>query len=232
MKFSSYPVVELQVKGETLRFEQDNGSMHVGTSVWPCSLVLVKWMENLITKGGHPPFDLEGKSAIDLGSGCGVAGLGFALLGLNIVLTDIAPVMPALRRNVKKNIASTSLVSAGKPNSLSGKVKVAQLYWGNATQIGALKPPFDIIIATDVIYLENIVEPLLSTFCALAGPSSVILLGYQLRSPEADELFWRLCPDLFHVEKVPREDLHPDYAFAEADVFILRKKNPAPSQSN
>lgn len=105
-------------------------------------------------------------------------------------------------------------------------MKIAQLYWGNATQIAALKPPFDVIIATDVIYLENIVEPLLSTFCALAGPSSIILLGYQIRSPEAHELFWRLCPDLFHVEKVPHEDLHPDYAFEEADVFILKKKVP------
>eukprot|EP00250_Pteridium_aquilinum_P006140 c16113_g1_i2 orf=68-754(+) len=226
MKFSSYPVVELQVRGETLRFEQDNGSMHVGTSVWPCSLLVVKWMENLLAKGGHARFDLQGKSGIELGSGCGVAGLGLALLGLNTLLTDIAPVLPALRRNVKKNVASTSLVSAGKPPSSLGKVKISQLYWGNAAQIAALKPPFDFIIATDVVYIENIVEPLLSTICALAGPSSVILLGYQIRSPEADELFWRLCPDLFHVEKVPREDLHPDYAFEEADVFILKKKMP------
>ncbi|MCO5606977.1 hypothetical protein L7F22_061168 [Adiantum nelumboides] len=232
MKFSSYPVVELQVRGETLRFEQDNGSMHVGTSVWPCSLVLVKWMENLSAKGNQLSLDLKGKKGIELGSGCGVAGLGLALLGLNILLTDITPVMPALRRNVKKNIATTSLVSAGKPNSQSGKVKIAQLYWGNSNQIAALKPPFDFIIATDVVYLENIVEPLISTFCALAGPSSVILLGYQVRSLEADELFWRLCPELFHVDKVPREDLHPDYAFTEADVFILRKKNLAPSQDN
>ncbi|KAH7442622.1 hypothetical protein KP509_03G096900 [Ceratopteris richardii] len=226
MKFSSSPVVELQVRGETLRIEQDNGSMHVGTSVWPCSLVLLKWMESLLS-GDSPRFILQGKRGIDLGSGCGVAGLGFALLGLNTLLTDIAPVLPALRRNVKKNVASTSLASAGRTDSFVGKVKIAQLYWGNANQIAVTKPPFDFIIATDVVYLENIVEPLLATFCALAGPSSIILLGYQIRSPEADELFWRLCPSLFHIEKVPREELHPDYAYAEADVFILRKKSSA-----
>lgn len=214
------------MKGETLRFEQDNGSMHVGTSVWPCSLVLVKWMEHLLAKGGQARFDLQGKNGIDLGSGCGVAGLGLSLLGLNTLLTDIAPVLPALRRNVKKNVATTSLISAGKSPLSSGKVRIAQLYWGNAAQIAALKPPFDYIIATDVVYLDNIAEPLLSTFYALAGPSSIILLGYQIRSPEAHELFWRLCPDLFHVEKVPHEDLHPEYAFEEADVFILRKKMP------
>ena len=113
---------------------------------------------------------------------------------------------------------------AGKSPLPLGKVKITQLYWGNATQIAALKPPFDFIIATDVVYLENIVEPLLSTFCALAGPSSFILLGYQIRSPEAHELFWRLCPDLFHVEKLPDEIFYLDYAFHDVAIFILRKK--------
>lgn len=103
-------------------------------------------------------------------------------------------------------------------------MKIAQLYWGNRSQISALKPPFDYIIATDVVYIENIVEPLLSTFSDLAGPSTIIFLGYQIRSPEAHEIFWRLCPELFHVKKVPHETLHPDYAFEEADVFILKKK--------
>lgn len=224
MKFSSSPVVELSVHGELLRFKQDNGSMHVGTSVWPCSLVLVKWMEHRLQQG-DAQFDLRGKRGVELGSGCGIAGLGFSLFGLNTILTDIAPVLPALRKNVKNNVASSaSLKTPGMPPSFAGKVKVAQLYWGNLNQIEALKPPFDFILATDVVYLENIVQPFLSTLCALAQPSSVIFLGYQMRSPEAHELFWRLCPELFHVRKVPHGDLHPDYAFEEADVFILTKK--------
>ncbi len=119
MKYAGYPVVDLTVAGETLRFEQDNGSMHVGTSVWPSSLVLVKWVEHILLKGGAggegagagrsasssvvcediQPRTFSGKRGVDLGTGCGVAGLGLALLGLNVVLTDIAPVMPALKRN-------------------------------------------------------------------------------------------------------------------------------------
>ena len=114
---------------------------------------------------------------------------------------------------------------AGTAPSFSGKVKISQLYWGNSSQISALKSPFDYIIATDVVYIENIVEPLLSTLNALSGPSTIIFLGYQVRSPEAHELFWRLCPELFYVKKVPHENLHPDYAFEEADVFILKKKS-------
>jgi predicted nicotinamide N-methyase len=244
MKYAGYPVVDLTVAGETLRFEQDNGSMHVGTSVWPSSLVLVKWVEHILLKGGAggggagaggsasssvvcediQPRTFSGKRGVDLGTGCGVAGLGLALLGLNVVLTDIAPVMPALKRNFKKNVSSTSLASAGKPGSQAGKVKIAQLYWENEKQIAALKPPFDYVIAADVVYLENIVEPLLNAMSALAGPHTIILLGYQIRQAEAHELFWRLCPDFFHIQQIPHTELHPDYAWDENDIYILKKK--------
>ncbi|CAJ1968991.1 unnamed protein product [Sphenostylis stenocarpa] len=48
--------------------------------------------------------DFGGKRAVELGTGCGVAGMGLFLLGLtDLVLTDIAPVMPALKRNLKVN---------------------------------------------------------------------------------------------------------------------------------
>eukprot|EP00252_Welwitschia_mirabilis_P022108 TRINITY_DN5882_c0_g2_i3.p1 TRINITY_DN5882_c0_g2~~TRINITY_DN5882_c0_g2_i3.p1 ORF type:complete len:148 (+),score=16.18 TRINITY_DN5882_c0_g2_i3:347-790(+) len=147
--------------------------------------------------------------------------MGLALLGLDMILTDIAAVMPALKRNVKRNTAATSL---GKPHTGAGKVKVSQLIWSNGKQIEVLKPPFDFIVATDVVYLEDSVDPLLETMNVLSGPNSVILLGYQIRSPEAHKLFWEKLPNYFVAERVPHEDLHPDYAYEETDVYIMRKK--------
>lgn len=198
--------------------------MHVGTSVWPCSLVLVKFAErwNPLTCAASPtnpnPYatllDFRNKRAVELGTGCGVAGMGLYLLGLNdVVLTDISPVMPALKHNLKRN----------KP-VLGRMLKTAQLYWTNADQIKALKGPFDFVIATDVVYIEETVGPLLSAMEALVADTGVVLLGYQLRSPEADQLFWEMCPRVFDVEKVPHEHLHSEYAYEEADVYILRKK--------
>ncbi|WOK91510.1 hypothetical protein Cni_G00201 [Canna indica] len=222
MRFTDSPVVELPVGGAVLAFEQDNGSMHVGTSVWPCSLVLVKFVERWLPRPSaapdpNPYADLlrfTGKRAIELGSGCGPAGLGLFLLGLNIVLTDIAPVMPALRRNLKRN----------RP-ALSRSPKHAQLYWNNPDQIRALRPPFDLVIAADVVYMEDSAVQLVSAMEALVSEDGAVLLGYQLRSPEAHEVFWELCRRTFPViEKVPHEDLHPDYAYEETDVYILRKR--------
>ncbi|KAJ0827005.1 putative lysine methyltransferase, S-adenosyl-L-methionine-dependent methyltransferase [Helianthus annuus] len=110
MRFTESPVIELTVGDSKLSFHQDNGSMHVGTTVWPCSLVLVKFIErwHSSTSTSDNPysilFNFTNKRAVELGTGCGVAAMGLYLLGLkDIVLTDIAPVMPALKHNLKRN---------------------------------------------------------------------------------------------------------------------------------
>ncbi|XP_018731244.1 protein N-lysine methyltransferase METTL21A isoform X1 [Eucalyptus grandis] len=219
MKFTDSPVIELPVGDARLSVQQDNGSMHVGTSVWPCSLVLVKFLDRWARPDpAHNPYahllDFRGKRAVELGTGCGAAGMGLYLLGLaDIVLTDIAPVMPALRHNLKRN----------KP-VLRKTLKTAVLYWNNGDQIKSLNPPFDIVVATDVVYIEESVGHLVGAMAALVKSDGLVLLGYQLRSPEADKRFWELCEEVFVKEKVRHEDLHPDYAYEEADVFILRKK--------
>ncbi|XP_026392110.1 protein-lysine methyltransferase METTL21D-like [Papaver somniferum] len=230
MKFTDSPVIELKVRDKTLAIEQDNGSMHVGTSVWPCSLVLVKFLERWLLSNSSSssssssssttpkPYthllNFSGKKAIELGCGCGPAGMGLILLGLeNIILTDIIPVMPALKRNLKRN----------KP-VLGKNLKISQLYWNNLNQIKTLNPPFDFVIAADVVYIEESVGHLVSAMESLVSDTGFILLGYQIRSPEAHKLFWELCENVFVIEKVPHEDLHPEYAYEEADVYVMKKK--------
>ncbi|KZV54213.1 hypothetical protein F511_36781 [Dorcoceras hygrometricum] len=222
MKFTDSPVIELSVHDTRLSFQQDNGSMHVGTSVWPCSLVLVKFIERWLAVPADDtnpnPYasllNFTGKRGVELGTGCGVAAMGLYLLGLHeIVLTDIAPVMPALKRNLKRN----------KP-VLKKTLKTAQLYWENKEQIKLLKPPFDFVIATDVVYIEKTVGPLIQAMEGLLSDNGVVLLGYQLRSPEAHKMFWEMCVEVFDVDKIPHEHLHPDYAYEETDVYVLRRK--------
>ncbi|CAI9089309.1 OLC1v1023866C1 [Oldenlandia corymbosa var. corymbosa] len=230
MKFTDSPVIDLRVLDTRLSFHQDNATMHVGTSVWPCSLVLVKFAERW-----HPPtsaaatsaaataadanpyadiLNFTGKRGIELGAGCGVGAMGLYVLGLkDVVVTDIAPVMPALKHNLKRN----------KP-ALKKALKTAQLYWANEAQIQALSPPFDIVVAADVVYIEESVGPLVETMAELVKDDGVVLLGYQVRSPEAHVLFWDLCGKAFEIEKIPHDHLHPEYAYEETDVYVLRKK--------
>ncbi|KAL3685490.1 hypothetical protein R1sor_003512 [Riccia sorocarpa] len=224
MGYTEWPVVELTVNGEKLRIEQDNSSFEVGTSVWRGSLVLVRWLDRCVReKTGSAP-ELQGKRGIEVGAGCGAAGLGAALLGLNVLLTDIQAVMGALKRNVKRNVAATALANAGKGGCSAGKVKTAQLSWGNAKQTAAVKPPFEIVIAADVVYVDSIVMPLINCLSDVSDAQTSILLAYQLRDPDADALFWRLLPDFFSIQKVDRSEFDPEDQNAETDIFILKKK--------
>lgn len=225
MKFTDSPVIELPIRDKLLSLQQDNGSIHVGTSVWPCSLVLAKfvdrWAPPTTTSTPTPnpystllDFSSKRRRAVELGAGCGAAAMAFHLLGLtDLVLTDIAPVMPALKHNLKRN-----------KQTLGKMLRTSILYWNNQDQIRALNPPFDVVIAADVVYIEESVGQLVAAMEALVADDGVVLLGYQLRSPEADKLFWEICREVFEMEKVPHQDLHPDYAYEETDVFILRKK--------
>jgi len=221
MRFTASPVVELPVGGAVLTFEQDNDSFEVGTSVWPSSLVLVKFVERCLRDPALPFADVlrfPGTRAVELGAGCGPAGLGLSRLGLtDLVLTDIAAVLPALRRNLRRNRVH-----------LPRAPRLAQVHWNCPAHLARLATPrrFDLVVAADVIYVQESVPHLIAAMDALADAErGVVLLGYQIRSPEAHQAFWDSVPAAFPViEKVAREHLDPEYAYEESDVYILRRR--------
>jgi hypothetical protein len=65
-----------------------------------------------IRKGEFARAKVSGKRAIDLGSGMGLGGLAFALLGADVVLSDVAAVLPLLRRNYEHNLSAAALRGA------------------------------------------------------------------------------------------------------------------------
>ncbi|RYR25020.1 hypothetical protein Ahy_B02g058664 [Arachis hypogaea] len=83
---------------------------------------------------------------------------------------------------------------------------------------------FNVVLEMDVVYIEELVQHLISTMETLVSEDGVVFLGYQVRSPETHKKFWEMCYEVFDIEKVPRNHLHPEYAYKETDVFLLRKK--------
>lgn len=55
-----------------------------------------------------------------------------------------------------------------------------------------LNPPFDIIVASDVVYYKEGYEPLLKSFEELSNSNTVILLAYKKRSEEEILFFHKL----------------------------------------
>lgn len=55
---------------------------------------------------------MKGKRAIELGAGPGLGGMAFALLGADVLLTDLADIVPLIRKNVDANFTSAALHGA------------------------------------------------------------------------------------------------------------------------
>ncbi|KAG6543530.1 hypothetical protein Mapa_015024 [Marchantia paleacea] len=214
--------VEVDVLGHNLLIKQDPNSKHLGTTVWDSSLVFVKFLRNS-KKGEFSRAKLAGKRVIELGAGCGLAGLGMALLGCDVVVTDQIEVLPLLLRNVERNLSRAKYTASDCSYMGSiGKVDVAELDWGNETHITATGPPFDYIIGTDVVYKEQYLEPLINTILALAGPKTTVMLGYEFRSSGVRELLGQLCRKHFSVKRVLHSKMDPKYQHPDIDLFIMR----------
>ncbi|KAH9608277.1 hypothetical protein KSS87_000329 [Heliosperma pusillum] len=193
-------VVKIDLLGHQLHFSQEKNSR----------------------KGRFCPSKLKGKRVIELGAGCGVAGFGMAMLGCDVITTDQKEVVPLLQRNVKRNI-STVMQANGNLDSF-GSIKVAELDWGNNDHLQAVDPPFDYVIGTDVVYAEHLLDPLLQTICALSGPRTTIVLGYEIRSTTVHEKMLQMWKENFDVKTVPRAKMDSKYQHESIQLFVMGTK--------
>jgi hypothetical protein len=87
-------------------------------------------------------------------------------------------VLPSLRRNVAAN------------PSLAPLVRVAPCDWTSPADAAALGPPAGLVIAADVVWLEELVAPLVGALEAVTAPAGRVLLAYQSRSARVDAALW------------------------------------------
>jgi predicted nicotinamide N-methyase len=75
-------------------------------------------------------------------------------------------------------------------NVSSGKVECRQLRWGLEFVHATLysQETFHLLLASDVIYVEEIIEPLLDTVVALLAQDGVFWLSYARRNVSIDKV--------------------------------------------
>lgn len=104
--------------------------------------------------------DLTGRSVLELGAGCGLAGLVAASLGAEVCQTDhIAEALALCRHNAEAN-------------AISG-VDLALADWLRWTDTGT----YDVILGADVVYDRAVFEPLLAIFDRNLTPDGRVLLA-------------------------------------------------------
>lgn len=155
---------------------------------------------------------------LELGSGTGLVGLSAAVaVGADVLMTDVAVVLPLLQHNVEAN---QQLVAAS-----GGRAAAAALLWEEvatnaapaaegtgaaAVQEGGLdqapiagraggadaaawRRPWAWVLGADLVYREQQVAPLvgaLVTLCSCTPAACRVLLAHKHRHIEVDRLLW------------------------------------------
>lgn len=192
--------------------EVGNSGKGTGLTTWDGSVVLAKHLEHARAS------ELVGKRVLEVGAGTGLAGLSAALLGAReVVLTDLAYTMENLSRNAVQTLDNARLAGVAV-----SAVHTQVLDWFNPpTDIGAL----DIVLAADVVWVEDLIAPLVRTLATLLRHSptrATVLMAHQTRSAAADALlFAELTHHALETRAVPVTALHPHYASERITVWEI-----------
>lgn len=193
--------------------EVGNSGKGTGLTTWDGSVVLAKYLEHARAD------ELRGKRVLEVGSGTGLAGLSAALLGAReVILTDLAYTMENLSRNVESTLANARAAGAAD----IGIVRAQVLDWFHPpADVGAL----DVVLAADVVWVEELIAPLVRTFAALLRHSATpatVLMAHQTRSDSADQLlFAELERHALARREVPVSALHPQFVSTRIAVWEI-----------
>lgn len=208
--WSRYVEVPYGEDGRVIAVKQDPDSFVLGTTVWDSSKTMLKFIEQ------HPTLFAQYASICELGSGCGaLAGIAAAInaRGLtDIVLTDIAPVVPWLKENVRTNLSDTE----------GERVRIEVHNWG--TPVAALGGPFDCILCADVVYEKHAVRPLFQSILALSHRKTVIYFANERRAQHVRDEFLRHMKTYFTWKEIDRGELDTGYIKDTIEVYKLRPK--------
>jgi predicted nicotinamide N-methyase len=135
-----------------------------GIAVWDAAVFLAKFFESnarLISQ----------RRVLELGCGLGLCGIAALHAGASsVIFTDLGYILETTRRNIRENcIADPS-------------AQIIELDWFNPEQSSIDWSSVDIIIASDIIWLEHLIEPLVKTLLRATGPKTEIIISNQRRS--------------------------------------------------
>ncbi|BFZ18695.1 hypothetical protein BsWGS_21733 [Bradybaena similaris] len=176
-------VRHFNIAGHNFSIQQDYLGLGVSAMVWDSAIVLAEYLEN------HKHL-IQGKKVLELGAGTGLTGLVAAALGADVTLTERAEALAHLNSSINQN-------TQNRPWKISAKV----LDWTQTVDSQGFSN-FDVVLGSDIIYIEDTFEDLLRTLKTLAPNNSVhILLSSKLRY-DRDLKFLDLLKVDFNVDEI------------------------------
>jgi predicted nicotinamide N-methyase len=190
------------------------GMKWTGAAVWDPAIVLCQYLE----KNTHL---FAGKRVLEVGAGHALVSVLTASLGAaHVVATDYSEeVLSLARANFQLNLKND--------DEPSGVVEARALEWGSKGDMAALNPPFDLVVASDCVYKQDLFTPLLETLEAAVGDEGLILLSHKPRGLREEKFFHKLKQRMVVLKVLGPEDL--DASFLKSNVFLhlCRRKRAA-----
>ena len=191
----SNKIFSISLFGHDLDIEQDPSSRLLGHGavVWDAAVIFTKYME-------HDPKQfaaekLYGRSVIELGSGCGLGGIGFMMKGARVMLTDMQKVTETLTET-NANRTYSRLKSKGS-GALPYPVlmpTVRSLDWTDFDSFNSLgftdDGLFDIVLLTDCVFSAALAVPLVDCIRRLTGNKSTVYCCHEIRDEVSK---WHQC---------------------------------------
>jgi len=152
------------------------------------------------------------------------------------VLTDLEDVLPRIRHNCEANMQAlagdNSLLTTipeihSEPKAVlegPGRLGLTVLEWG----VSNTSPfqPCDILLACEVVYSADANEALmktLSTFCS-KETETLVLFGASTRGRVGLRDFLEAASEMWNIEEIPDEELHPQYIYSKVKIMRFRKR--------
>ncbi|CAI5709920.1 unnamed protein product [Hyaloperonospora brassicae] len=167
--------------------------------VWDASRFLAERLVRFASSESPVAFDVRaGQSVLELGSGCGLAGLVASSLGADVLLTDQKEALELLRRNVETNAAS---------ESARARLHVAECDWGADERLP--RDSYRYVLVSDCInpiYGRESWRNLARTIRRFSDGETRTYVAHEVRGEdEAMTDFLAFCADWFVCDCIDRE---------------------------
>ena len=150
--------------------------------------------------------------------------MAFAAYGASVTFTDKPEVMEHLERNVLQNFDGAA----------ASELRFAPYCWGTDPLAAGLSPPYSVVLATDVIYLQAQIQPFIDSLLALSDARTAIVIAIERRDESVWQAFMHALKAGFRVRRVTADRMKSHLEEEEqqaADflgIFVAHKRKRAP----
>jgi predicted nicotinamide N-methyase len=199
-RFSDVPLAQFDDVGPRAILVKQDWNKGRGGFVWDASYVLAKYLADY--RG-----NLQGKRVLELGAGCALPSLAAAVLGAEVVSTDIMPALDLTQENVALN-------------HLEASVTTAKLDWSSEEDRAQVQGSFDLILLSDLFYLPSLAGDFVTTLRRYCGADTEVLMTYKYRVSTTVEPYLQLLAQFFTIRYL-RDELQVLHPHPKLNLAVL-----------